>query len=67
MLDIFAWIVLIVLLLSTIAVVVFPAALPGRIAHGRGHPWRSAGCVLSSLAPDGISTRPWCVPRPTAT
>ena len=39
MLDIFAWIVLIVLALSTVAVVVFLAMLPGMIAKKRGHPW----------------------------
>jgi membrane-bound acyltransferase YfiQ involved in biofilm formation len=41
-LDAFAWIVLIVLIVSTVAVVVFLAALPGRIAHSRGHPWAHA-------------------------
>ena len=45
MLDIFAWIVLIVLAGSTIAVVVFLAALPGRIAHARKHPWAQAVTV----------------------
>jgi hypothetical protein len=39
MLDIFAWIVLVVLILSTVVVVVFLAALPGHIANSRGHPW----------------------------
>ncbi len=42
MLDIFAWIVLIVLLLSTVAVVVFLAMLPGMIARKRHHPWAQA-------------------------
>lgn len=45
MLDVFAWIVLIVLLASTVAVVVFLAALPGRIARSRKHPWAQAVTV----------------------
>jgi hypothetical protein len=39
MLDIFAWIVLIVVLASTVSVIVFLAALPGRVANSRKHPW----------------------------
>jgi hypothetical protein len=39
MLDIFAWIVLIVLVASTAAVAIFLAMLPGMIAKKRGHPW----------------------------
>jgi prepilin signal peptidase PulO-like enzyme (type II secretory pathway) len=45
MLDIFAWIVLTVLLACTVAVVVFLAALPGHIARGRRHPWAHAVTV----------------------
>jgi Protein of unknown function (DUF3302) len=45
MLDIFAWIVLIVMVLSTVAVVVFLAMLPGRIAKKRNHPWAAAVTV----------------------
>jgi uncharacterized BrkB/YihY/UPF0761 family membrane protein len=41
-LDIFAWIVLIVLLVSTVFVVVFMAMLPGMIAKSRNHPWATA-------------------------
>lgn len=41
-LDIFAWIVLIVLVLSTVAVIVFLAMLPGMIAKRRNHPWAEA-------------------------
>ena len=44
-LDIFAWIVLAVLVMSTVAVVVFLAALPGHIARGRQHPWAQAVTV----------------------
>ena len=44
-LDIFAWIVLIVLLASTIAVIVFLAMLPGSIARSRNHPWAQAVTV----------------------
>lgn len=43
--DIFAWIVLIVLLASTAAVVVFLAMLPGMIARQRKHPWAQAVAV----------------------
>ena len=42
MLDVFAWIVLVVLVASTVAVVVFLAMLPGRIADERRHPWAHA-------------------------
>ena len=41
-LDIFAWIVLIVLLVSTVIVIVFMAMLPGIIAKRRNHPWATA-------------------------
>jgi uncharacterized BrkB/YihY/UPF0761 family membrane protein len=44
-LDIFAWIVLIVLILSTVAVVIFLAMLPGMIAKRRHHPWAQAVTV----------------------
>jgi Kef-type K+ transport system membrane component KefB len=44
-LDIFAWIVLIVLVASTVAVLVFLAMLPGMIATKRGHPWAQAVTV----------------------
>lgn len=43
--DIFAWIVLIVLTLSTVAVIVFLAMLPGMIARKRNHPWAEAVSV----------------------
>lgn len=45
MLDVFAWIVLIVLILSTVGVVVFLAMLPGAIAKRRAHPWAQAVTV----------------------
>ena len=44
-LDIFAWIVLGVLVLSTVAVVVFLAMLPGMIAKKRQHPWAQAVAI----------------------
>jgi len=44
-LDIFAWIVLIVLLASTVFVVLFMAMLPGMIAKRRNHPWAQAVTV----------------------
>jgi prepilin signal peptidase PulO-like enzyme (type II secretory pathway) len=45
MLDIFAWLVLVVLVFSTIAVVVLAAMLPGMIARRRGHPWAQAVAI----------------------
>jgi hypothetical protein len=44
-LDLFAWIVLVVLLASTVAVIVFLAMLPGMIAKKRNHPWVQAVTV----------------------
>lgn len=40
--DIFAWIVLVVLIACTVAVVVFMAMLPGIVARRRHHPWVQA-------------------------
>ncbi|UWU19237.1 DUF3302 domain-containing protein (plasmid) [Rhizobium sullae] len=45
LLDIFAWVVLIVLIVSTAGVVVFLAMLPGVIATRRAHPWAQAVTV----------------------
>ena len=45
MIDLFAWIVLIILALSTVAVIVFLAMLPGYIAKQRNHPWAQAVTV----------------------
>ena len=45
MIDLFAWIVLIILALSTVAVIVFLAMLPGYIAKKRNHPWAQAVTV----------------------
>jgi hypothetical protein len=42
MLDVFAWIVLIVLVACTVAVIVYLAMLPGMIARHRNHPWANA-------------------------
>jgi uncharacterized protein DUF3302 len=42
MLDIFAWIVMLVLAASAIAVFCVAGALPGIVAKGRNHPWASA-------------------------
>lgn len=44
-LDIFAWLVLVILLASTVAIVVLLAMLPGMIARRRGHPWATAVSV----------------------
>jgi NADH:ubiquinone oxidoreductase subunit 6 (subunit J) len=43
--DIFAWIVLIVLAASTIIVIVFMAMWPGMVARRRNHPWAEAVSV----------------------
>ena len=45
LLDLFAWLVLIILVASTIAVVVIMAMLPGMIAKERNHPWAHAVTV----------------------
>lgn len=44
-LDIFAWIVLIIVAISTIGVVCIAGWLPGHIARTRGHPWAQAVTV----------------------
>jgi hypothetical protein len=43
--DLFAWLVLLILVLSTAAVIVFLAMLPGMIARRRHHPWTPAVTV----------------------
>lgn len=45
MLEIFAGLVLLVTILCTVTVVLFLAALPGRIARERRHPWPQAVAV----------------------
>ena len=42
LLDIFAWLVLIILLVSGIAVFCIAGWLPGHIAKSRNHPWAEA-------------------------
>jgi hypothetical protein len=42
MIDIFAWIVLIVVICLVVGVFLLLGALPGRVAHKRGHPWAEA-------------------------
>jgi hypothetical protein len=42
MIDIFAWIVLILLLAIIVALFVALGMLPGHIAYKRGHPWAEA-------------------------
>lgn len=44
-LDIFAWIVLLILLASALAMFFIAGSLPGHIARGRGHPWAQAVTV----------------------
>jgi Protein of unknown function (DUF3302) len=42
MLDIFAWIVLLILVASALAIFFIAGYLPGHIAKSRGHPWAQA-------------------------
>ncbi len=44
-LDIFAWVVLLVLIALALAVFVALGMLPGHIARQRGHPWAEAVAV----------------------
>lgn len=48
-LDIFAWIVLVVLIATVITIFVFLAMLPGRIAKQRNHPQQEAVNVAGWL------------------
>jgi uncharacterized membrane protein len=43
--DLFAWIVLVVLLATIVAVFVALGMMPGHIARKRGHPWAQAVTV----------------------
>jgi hypothetical protein len=45
MLDIFAWIVLIVLIATLVAIFVALGMMPGHIARKRGHPWVEAVAI----------------------
>ena len=45
MLDIFAWIVLVILLVSVVAMFFIAGSLPGHIAKARNHPWAGAVTV----------------------
>jgi hypothetical protein len=47
MIDIFAWIVLIVLVATLVAIFIVLGMMPGRIARRRGHPWAEAITVGS--------------------
>ena len=42
MIDVFAWIVLLILVASAIAIFFIAGSLPGHIARSRGHPWAQA-------------------------
>ena len=44
-LDLFAWVVMIVVIACVVAVVVYLAMLPGMIATKRNHPWAKAVTV----------------------
>jgi hypothetical protein len=45
LLDIFAWIVLLILVASVLAMFFIAGYLPGHIAKSRGHPWAQAVTV----------------------
>jgi hypothetical protein len=45
--DIFAWIVLLVLIATLVGIIVALGMMPGRIARRRGHPWPEAVTVGS--------------------
>jgi uncharacterized BrkB/YihY/UPF0761 family membrane protein len=45
MIDIFAWIVLVVLIATLVGMFVALGILPGRIARRRGHPWADAVAI----------------------
>lgn len=45
--DLFAWIVLLVVVATLVATVVALGVMPGRIARRRGHPWAQAVTVGS--------------------
>ena len=45
MIDIFAWIVLIVLIATLVAIFVALGMMPGHVAHKRGHPWAEAVAI----------------------
>ncbi|KLK90862.1 hypothetical protein AA309_23370 [Microvirga vignae] len=47
LIDIFAWIVLLVTIGTLIAVIVALGMMPGRIARKRGHPWPEAVAIGS--------------------
>ena len=41
-LYLFAWIVLVILVISAVAMIFIAGSLPGHIARSRGHPWAQA-------------------------
>ena len=52
MIDVFAWIVLLILVASAIAIFYIAGSLPGHIAKSRGHPWAAAVTVARMGHPD---------------
>jgi hypothetical protein len=45
MIDIFAWVVLLVLIALAVALFIALGMLPGHVARQRGHPWAEAVAV----------------------
>jgi Protein of unknown function (DUF3302) len=56
-LDIFAWLVLVVLIVTAIAVFVALGMLPRRIARKRGHPWAEAVAIGGWATPPSRTER----------
>ncbi len=54
LLDLFAWIVLLILVVSAVAMIFIAGSLPGHVARTRGHPYeqavRMAGWITLFLA-----------------
>ena len=47
LIDLFAWIVLLVVIATLVAALVALGVMPGRIARRRGHPWAEAVAIGS--------------------
>jgi len=54
-LDLFAWIVLAILVVSAAAMIFIAGSLPGHIAKSRGHPWAQAVRMAGWIACSSVS------------
>ena len=57
-LDLFAWIVLAILVISAIAMIFIAGSLPGHIARSRAHPWAQAVRVAGWVTMPAASPSP---------